>query len=268
MTAYTTRHRKRYPRQSSPRTRRRLTRSRNLRNRLCLTPRTARQPSGKQSRSLRRRSHSTWRMRKSPQSTWIRSWASAIVTHGHHIDMAGGYTAPPIMQDGMTRGSMAEGSMILGFMMLIGMAAHIGQDGMIRGTGHGEILGTTAIFGIIPTIMDSMTRSSMVRATDIVESRCISVQEITEAAEYQQDTQPVLLHEVHRQSAVQRQPAGLRQALVQSVASDAVHAQQCHAQFQPHVLPCHVLRHRGRHQLCARHPRRALLLHRFATAEL
>ena len=211
-------------------------------------------------------------MRKSPQSTWIRSWASATAMRGLRTDTIGESTARPITPAGTIRGSTEEDSMTHGFTIHIGMGdgteAPIGQDGMTRGTGRGEILGTTAIFGIIPTIMDSMTRSSMVRATDIVESRCISVQEITEAAEYQQDTQPVLRHEVRRQSAVQRQPAGLRQALVQSVASDAVHAQQCHAQFQPHVLPCHVLRQRGRHQLCARHPRRALLLHRFATAEL
>ena len=75
------------------------------------------------------------------------------------------------MPDGMTRGSMEEGSMTHGFMIRIGMedgtAVHIGQDGMTRGMVRGEPRGTTITIGtttiIITIITTATTRSSMDR---------------------------------------------------------------------------------------------------------
>ena len=136
---------------------------------------TAQRPPKQKSRRHRRRSLSTLRTRTSRQFTWTRSWASATDMHGRHTDITGESTARPIMPDGMTRGSMEEGSMTHGFMIRIGMedgtAVHIGQDGMTRGTARGEIrgeirgttitIGTTTI--IITIITTATTRSSMDR---------------------------------------------------------------------------------------------------------
>ena len=90
------------------------------------------------------------------------------------------------MPDGMTRGSMEEGSMTHGFMTRIGMedgtAVHIGQDGMIRGTARGEIrgttitIGTTTIITIITIIITATTRSSMDRVMFTEASQFISDQ--------------------------------------------------------------------------------------------
>lgn len=92
------------------------------------------------------------------------------------------------MPDGMTRGSMEEGSMTHGFMTRIGMedgtAVHIGQDGMTRGTARGEIRGTTITIGttiiiiiiIITIIITATTRSSMDRVMFTEASQFISDQ--------------------------------------------------------------------------------------------
>lgn len=132
---------------------------------------TAQRPPGQKSRRHRRRSLSTLRTRTSRQFTWTRSWASATDMHGRLTDIIGESTARPIMPDGMTRGSMEEGSMTHGFMIRIGMedgtAVHIGQDGMTRGTARGETRGTTITIGtttiIITIITTATTRSSMDR---------------------------------------------------------------------------------------------------------
>ena len=132
---------------------------------------TAQRPPGQKSRRHRRRSLSTLRTRTSRQFTWTRSWASATDMHGRHTDITGESTARPIMPDGMTRGSMEEGSMTHGFMIRIGMedgtAVHIGQDGMTRGMVRGETRGTTITIGtttiIITIITTATTRSSMDR---------------------------------------------------------------------------------------------------------
>lgn len=147
---------------------------------------TAQRPPGQKSRRHRRRSLSTLRTRTSRQFTWTRSWASATDMHGRHTDITGESTARPIMPDGMTRGSMEEGSMTHGFMTRIGMedgtAVHIGQDGMTRGTARGEILGTTITIGtttiitIITIIITATTRSSMDRVMFTEASQFISDQ--------------------------------------------------------------------------------------------
>lgn len=147
---------------------------------------TAQRPPGQKSRRHRRRSLSTLRTRTSRQFTWTRSWASATDMHGRHTDITGESTARPIMPDGMTRGSMEEGSMTHGFMTRIGMedgtAVHIGQDGMTRGTARGEIrgttitIGTTTIITIITIIITATTRSSMDRVMFTEASQFISDQ--------------------------------------------------------------------------------------------
>lgn len=145
---------------------------------------TAQRPPGQKSRRHRRRSLSTLRTRTSRQFTWIRSWASATDMHGRLTDITGESTARPIMPDGMTRGSMEEGSMTHGFMTRIGMedgtAVHIGQDGMTRGTARGEIRGTTITIGttiiIITIIITATTRSSMDRVMFTEASQFISDQ--------------------------------------------------------------------------------------------
>lgn len=145
---------------------------------------TAQRPPGQNSHRHRRRSLSTLRTRTSRQFTWTRSWASATDMHGRHTDITGESTARPIMPDGMTRGSMEEGSMTHGFMTRIGMedgtAVHIGQDGMTRGTARGEIRGTTITIGtttiIITIIITATTRSSMDRVMFTEASQFISDQ--------------------------------------------------------------------------------------------
>lgn len=147
---------------------------------------TAQRPPGQKSRRHRRRSLSTLRTRTSRQFTWTRSWASATDMHGRLTDITGESTARPIMPDGMTRGSMEEGSMTHGFMTRIGMedgtAVHIGQDGMTRGTARGEIrgttitIGTTTIITIITIIITATTRSSMDRVMFTEASQFISDQ--------------------------------------------------------------------------------------------
>lgn len=148
---------------------------------------TAQRPPGQKSRRHRRRSLSTLRTRTSRQFTWTRSWASATDMHGRLTDITGESTARPIMPDGMTRGSMEEGSMTHGFMTRIGMedgtAVHIGQDGMTRGTARGEIRGeirgTTITIGtttIITIIITATTRSSMDRVMFTEASQFISDQ--------------------------------------------------------------------------------------------
>lgn len=147
---------------------------------------TAQRPPGQKSRRHRRRSLSTLRTRTSRQFTWTRSWASATDMHGRLTDITGESTARPIMPDGMTRGSMEEGSMTLGFMIRIGMedgtAVHIGQDGMTRGMVRGETrgtmitIGTTTIITIITIIITATTRSSMDRVMFTEASQFISDQ--------------------------------------------------------------------------------------------
>lgn len=161
---------------------------------------TAQRPPGQKSRRHRRRSLSTLRTRTSRQFTWTRSWASATDMHGRHTDITGESTARPIMPDGMTRGSMEEGSMTHGFMTRIGMedgtAVHIGQDGMTRGTARGEIRGTTITIGtttIITIIITATTRSSMDRVMFTEASQFISDQGEVKA-ECQGDMGQVLLY--------------------------------------------------------------------------
>ena len=145
---------------------------------------TTQLPPRQKSRRHRRRSLSTLRTRTSRQFTWTRSWASATDMHGRHTDITGESTARPIMPDGLTRGSMEEGSMTHGFMTRIGMedgtAVHIGQDGMTRGTARGEIRGTTITIGtttiIITIIITATTRSSMDRVMFTEASQFISDQ--------------------------------------------------------------------------------------------
>ena len=100
------------------------------------------------------------------------------------------------MPDGMTRGSMEEGSMTHGFMIRIGMedgiAVHIGQDGMTRGTARGEIRGTTITIGTT-TIITTTIRSSMDRVMLTEASLFISDQEEVKA-ECQGDMGQALLY--------------------------------------------------------------------------
>lgn len=163
---------------------------------------TAQRPPRQKSRRHRRRSLSTLRTRTSRQFTWTRSWASATDMHGRLTDIIGGSTARPIMPDGMTRGSMEEGSMTHGFMIRIGMedgtAVHIGQDGMTRGTARGEIHGTTITIGITiiittTTIITTTIRSSMDRVMLTEASLFISDQEEVKA-ECQGDMGQALLY--------------------------------------------------------------------------
>ena len=157
---------------------------------------TTQRPPGQKSRRHRRRSLSTLRTRTSRQFTWTRSWASATDMHGRLTDITGESTARPIMPDGMTRGSMEEGSMTHGFMTRIGMedgtAVHIGQDGMTRGTARGEIRGTTITIGTT-TIITATTRSSMDRVMLTEAGQFISDQEEVKA-ECQGDMGQALLY--------------------------------------------------------------------------
>ncbi len=186
---------------------------------------TAQRPPGQNSRRHRRRSLSTLRTRTSRQFTWIRSWASATDMHGRLTDITGESTARPIMPDGMTRGSMEEGSMTHGFMTRIGMedgtAVHIGQDGMTRGTARGEIRGTTITIGtttIITIIITATTRSSMDRVMFTEASQFISDQEEVKA-ECQGDMGQALLYAAAPQQCAVLLPQGkqpLRGAALQA----------------------------------------------------
>lgn len=183
---------------------------------------TAQRPPRQKSRRHRRRSLSTLRTRTSRQSTWTRSWASATDMHGRLTDIIGGSTARPIMPDGMTRGSMEEGSMTHGFMTRIGMedgiAVHIGQDGMTRGTARGEIRGTTITIGTITIIITATTRSSMDRVMFTEASQFISDQgEVKE--ECQGDMGQALLYAAAPQQCAALLPQGkqaLRGAVLQA----------------------------------------------------
>lgn len=187
---------------------------------------TAQRPPGQKSRRHRRRSLSTLRTRTSRQFTWTRSWASATDMHGRLTDITGESTARPIMPDGMTRGSMEEGSMTHGFMTRIGMedgtAVHIGQDGMTRGTARGEIRGTTITIGttiiIITIIITATTRSSMDRVMFTEASQFISDQEEVKA-ECQGDMGQALLYAAAPQQCAVLLPQGkqpLRGAALQA----------------------------------------------------
>ena len=187
---------------------------------------TAQLPPGQKSRRHRRRSLSTLRTRTSRQFTWTRSWASATDMHGRHTDITGESTARPIMPDGMTRGSMEEGSMTHGFMTRIGMedgtAVHIGQDGMTRGTARGEIRGTTITIGtttiIITIIITATTRSSMDRVMFTEASQFISDQGEVKA-ECQGDMGQALLYAAAPQQCAVLLPQGkqpLRGAALQA----------------------------------------------------
>lgn len=178
---------------------------------------TAQRPPKQKSRRHRRRSLSTLRTRTSRQSTWTRSWASATDMLGRHTDIIGESTARPIMPDGMTRGSMEEGSMTHGFMTRIGMedgtAVHIGQDGMTRGTARGEIRGTTITIGtttiIITIIITATTRSSMDRVMFTEASLFISDQGEVKA-ECQGDMGQALLYAAAPQQCAVLLPQGKR----------------------------------------------------------
>ena len=177
---------------------------------------TAQRPPKQKSRRHRRRSLSISRTRTSRQSTWTRSWASATDMLGRHTDIMGESTARPIMPDGMTRGSMEEGSMTHGFMIRIGMedgiAVHIGQDGMTRGTARGEIHGTTITIGIIittTTIITTTIRSSMDRVMLTEASLFISDQEEVKA-ECQGDMGQALLYAAAPQQCAVLLPQGKR----------------------------------------------------------
>lgn len=179
---------------------------------------TAQRPPRQKSRRHRRRSLSTLRTRTSRQFTWTRSWASATDMHGRLTDITGESTARPIMPDGMTRGSMEEGSMTHGFMTRIGTedgtAVHIGQDGMTRGTARGEIRGTTITIGITTIITTTTTitttiRSSMDRVMLTEASQFISDQEEVKA-ECQGDMGQALLYAAAPQQCAVLLPQGKR----------------------------------------------------------
>ena len=102
-----------------------------------------------------------------------------------------------------------------GFMIRIGMedgiAVHIGQDGMTRGTARGEIRGTTTI--ITTTIRSSMDRVMLTEA-----SQFISDQEEVKA-ECQGDMGQALLYEAAPQQCAVLLPQGkqpLRGAALQA----------------------------------------------------
>lgn len=138
---------------------------------------------------------------------------------GRHTDIIGESTARPIMPDGMTRGSMEEGSMTHGFMIRIGMedgiAVHIGQDGMTRGTARGEIrgttitIGTTTIITTTTTIITTTIRSSMDRVMLTEASLFISDQEEVKA-ECQGDMGQALLYAAAPQQCAVLLPQGRR----------------------------------------------------------
>ena len=103
-----------------------------------------------------------------------------------------------------------------GFMIRIGMedgiAVHIGQDGMTRGTARGEIHGTTITIGIIittTTIITTTIRSSMDRVMLTEASLFISDQEEVKA-ECQGDMGQALLYAAAPQQCAVLLPQGKR----------------------------------------------------------